>query len=218
MNTVVVATKKVSPSKVICIGRNYVEHISELGNEIPEQIVVFLKPNSAISSKLIAFHQEPLHYEAELCFMVKHGKLSAVGFGLDLTKRTLQSQLKAKGLPWERAKAFNGAAVFSEFVELKNLESESLTANTMGQCHLDSSLSIELMINDEQRQAGGIALMMVKPEQILREVEDFMQLQDGDIIMTGTPKGVGVINTGDVFEGRVICEGKTLLSKKWLAQ
>ena len=218
MNTVVVGTKNVCPSKVICVGRNYVEHITELGNEIPEQMVVFLKPNSAISSKLIAFHQEPLHYEAELCFMVNDGKLSAVGLGLDLTKRSLQSKLKAKGLPWERAKAFNGAAVFSEFVELENLVSTTLTENTKLQCDLEASLSIELTINDELRQAGGVKLMMVKPEQILTEIQDFMQLQNGDIIMTGTPKGVGVINTGDIFEGKVLCRGNTVLSQKWLAQ
>ena len=91
MNTVVVKNNKITPAKVICIGRNYVEHIAELGNELPEQMVVFLKPNSAITTDLMSFHQEQLHYEAELCFMVEQGQLSAVALGLDLTKRSLQS-------------------------------------------------------------------------------------------------------------------------------
>ncbi len=96
MNTVVLGDKKVKPSKVLCIGRNYVEHIKELNNVIPDEMVVFNKPNSSISNRLRSFHQEALHYEAEICFMVRRKKLAAVGFGLDLTKRDLQSRLKEK--------------------------------------------------------------------------------------------------------------------------
>ena len=94
MNTVIVGKKLVTPSKIICIGRNYVDHIAELGNEIPDEMVVFFKPNSAISTQLQSFHQESLHYEAELCFLYQKGKFSAVAVGLDLTKRILQSKLK----------------------------------------------------------------------------------------------------------------------------
>ncbi len=103
----------VTPSKIVCVGRNYVAHIEELGNEIPEQMVVFNKPNSAIGDTLYANLGEPLHYESELAFMVRAGQLAAVAFGLDLTRRELQSRLKHRGLPWERAKAFDGAALFS---------------------------------------------------------------------------------------------------------
>ena len=116
MNVVNFEEQSISPSKIICIGRNYVDHIAELGNEVPDEMVVFLKPNSAISSKLQSYHQEPLHYEAELCFLYQQGHFTAVAIGLDLTKRNLQAKLKTKGLPWERAKSFNGAAVFSDFV------------------------------------------------------------------------------------------------------
>jgi len=203
MHTVVVGTKVISPSKIICIGRNYVEHIAELGNEVPDELVVFLKPNSAISADLLSFHQEPLHYEGELCFVYHQGRFNAVGFGLDLTKRALQSKLKAKGLPWERAKAFDGAAVFSDFVAINDVE---------------KSLSLELMINGKTIQAGGIELMMAKPDDILHELQSFMTLQDGDIVMTGTPKGVGLIEKNAIFEGKVVQAGNVLVSQSWTAK
>ena len=108
MNTIQVAGVETTPSKIVCVGRNYVAHIEELGNEVPEQMVVFGKPNSAIGNKLQAFHGgEPLHYEGEIALAISNGRATAAGFGLDLTKRTLQGQLKKKGLPWERAKAFD---------------------------------------------------------------------------------------------------------------
>jgi 2-keto-4-pentenoate hydratase/2-oxohepta-3-ene-1,7-dioic acid hydratase in catechol pathway len=202
MKVVIVNKKQVTPSKIICIGRNYVDHIAELGNEVPDEMVVFLKPNSAISTQLQSFHQEALHYEAELCFLYQQGKFSAVAIGLDLTKRTLQTKLKSKGLPWERAKAFNGAAVFSNFAPIDEI---------------DHSLSLTLSIDDKVTQAGGVELMMVKPNEILTQLKTFIDLEDGDIVMTGTPKGVGEIVKGSQFFGEVICQGKTLVSSTWLA-
>lgn len=203
MNTISVNGNTVQPSKILCVGRNYRAHIEELGNEIPDSMVVFNKPNSAISSTLYSdINNQPLHYESELAFTVKEGKLDAVGFGLDLTKRALQSTLKAKGLPWERAKAFDGAALFSAFVTLpKDIE----------------GLSLQLNVDGEQRQAGGISLMIYTPVQIIRELETFTTLEDGDIIMTGTPAGVGEIKAGQGFEGKVLLAGKTLVSATWIA-
>lgn len=203
MNTISVNGNTVQPSKILCVGRNYRAHIEELGNEIPDSMVVFNKPNSAISSTLYSdINNQPLHYESELAFTVKEGKLDAVGFGLDLTKRALQSTLKAKGLPWERAKAFDGAALFSAFVTLpKDIE----------------GLSLQLNVDGEQRQAGGISLMIYTPVQIIRELETFTTLEDGDIIMTGTPAGVGEIKAGQGFEGEVLLAGKTLVSATWIA-
>jgi 2-keto-4-pentenoate hydratase/2-oxohepta-3-ene-1,7-dioic acid hydratase in catechol pathway len=204
MQSVSVNGQAVTPSKIVCIGRNYVAHIEELGNEIPESMVVFNKPNSAISDILRSqVNDEGLHYESELTFMVKGGELAAVGFGLDLTKRALQSRLKEKSLPWERAKAFDGAAVFSEFVSLPRALSH---------------LSLQLTVNGELRQAGGIGLMMYKPGAILRELREFMTLEDGDLIMTGTPEGVGEIHTGEKFGGRVLRGNKVLVAATWVAQ
>ena len=202
MKSIRVNGKNVMPSKVVCIGRNYVEHINELGNEIPAEMVVFMKPNSAISHQLISYHEEPIHYEGELCFLVKNGAFSAVGFGLDLTKRDLQSQLKDKGLPWERAKAFNGSAVFSEFVPMAEITAE---------------LSFTLTINGGLKQSGNIAHTIYKPNEILTELKKFLTLNDGDIVMTGTPKGVGVIHQGDRFVGEVKYKEATLVTVNWLS-
>ncbi len=119
MYSVRVGDEVISPSKVVCIGRNYLEHIQELNNAIPDDMVVFNKPSTSIAQQLYAAHDEPLHYEAEICFVVNDGSYTAVGVGLDLTKRKLQSALKGKGLPWERAKGFDNSAIFSRFVQLK---------------------------------------------------------------------------------------------------
>ena len=110
--------------------------------------------------------------------------------------------MKAKALPWERAKAFNGAAVFSEFILIDNI---------------DNDLSLTLAIDDNLVQAGGIELMMVKPDEILTQLKDFIDLEDGDVVMTGTPKGVGQIVSGSKFIGKVICQSRTLVSATWLA-
>jgi len=204
MKSVIVDNRAVTPSKIICIGRNYVDHIAELGNEVPDEMVVFNKPNSAISTELLSHHQEQLHFEGELCFIIKNGQFFAVGFGFDITKRELQSRLKAKSLPWERAKAFDGSAVFSEFVSIN-------------QEKINDTLSLELLINDEIIQAGGVELMMYKPADILAELKTYTELNDGDIIMTGTPKGVSVIVEGARFTGRVLNENKELVSAHWTA-
>jgi 2-keto-4-pentenoate hydratase/2-oxohepta-3-ene-1,7-dioic acid hydratase in catechol pathway len=197
----------VVPSKIVCIGRNYVEHIHELANEMPDELVVFFKPNSAISNHLSAKHLgESLHYEAELCFMFHKGRFGAVALGLDLTKRQTQGVLKSKGLPWERAKAFDGSAIFSDFIPI---ERETI-----------EQLNLSLTINTQLTQQGGVSLMMVKPDEILHELQKFITLEDGDIVMTGTPKGVGMINEGDIFSGSVYISDseKPLLSNQWKAQ
>ena len=204
MKTIRIGDEAVAHSKIVCVGRNYLEHIRELGNETPEQMVIFNKPNSAMSSALRAESEEPLHYEGEICFTVRDGRYHAVGFGLDLTRRELQSRLKAKGLPWERAKAFDGAACFSDFVELGETPFETL--------------SLELEVDGDMRQAGGYELMMHKPDAILAGIEAFMSLDDGDIVMTGTPKGVGQVAKGEKFVGRIKSGNTVLVEHSWIAE
>lgn len=205
MRTVLLEGQPITPSKIVCVGRNYVEHIHELGNAIPEQMVVFNKPNASISPQLYAYHQhEQLHYEGELSFIVKNRQLAAVGVGLDLTKRSLQSALKSKQLPWERAKAFDGSAVFSRFIAL-----DSLDVN---------QLSIEVYINCVRVQCGHIEQMLYSPNVILEEVRAYTTLEDGDILMTGTPKGVGTVEVGDVFMMRLKHADQILLETEWLAE
>ncbi len=203
MNTICFNKKNVSPSKIVCVGRNYYEHISELGNEIPDQMVIFSKPNSAISNTLTAYHQESIHYEGELAFVYENGRFTAVGFGFDLTKRVLQSQLKKNSLPWERAKSFNGSAVFSEFIPIADV---------------NPSLSFTLSINDVIVQQGDLKLMIHSPEKILKEIQSFMSLDNGDIVMTGTPKGVGALKSGNIYQAQIRNDQEILLEQQWTAQ
>ncbi len=205
MRTVLLEGQPITPSKIVCIGRNYVEHIHELGNAIPEQMVVFNKPNASISPQLYAHHQyEQLHYEGELSFIVKNSQLAAIGVGLDLTKRSLQSALKSKQLPWERAKAFDGSAVFSRFISLNGLDI--------------NQLSIEVYINCVRVQCGHVEQMLYSPQVILEEVLAYTTLEDGDILMTGTPKGVGTVEVGDVFMLRLKHADQILLETEWHAE
>jgi 2-keto-4-pentenoate hydratase/2-oxohepta-3-ene-1,7-dioic acid hydratase in catechol pathway len=194
--------REYAPSKIVCVGRNYAAHISELGNELPDQMVIFCKPNSAITDVLNAWHGERLHYEAEICYIIEGGKPVAVACGLDLTKRKLQSKLKAKGLPWERAKGFDGSALFGPFVALDDPERE---------------LTIELYVNGTLRQQGATSMMLYKPLNIIKEIKTVMTLDDGDIVMTGTPAGVGEVVAGEIYLARILADGEELVSCSWLA-
>jgi len=202
MKTIKYNDQALKVSNVVCIGRNYVEHIEELGNEIPSSMVVFNKPNSAISNTLYYF-SEHCRFEGEICFLIHDAKIDAVGFGLDLTHADVQNTLKSKGLPWERAKAFDKSAVLSEFVPL---------------CDDISTLGMKLFINDELVQFAHYDLMMYKPDTMLSEIQSFMTLEDNDIIMSGTPKGVGTYSVGDRFVGQVFSGDTLLLEKEWIVQ
>ena len=203
MNSIIINDKEIFPSKVVCIGRNYTEHIAELNNETPEEAVFFFKPNSSISHDLIfPKGNSSCHYEAEISFLMEENKISAVAFGLDLTLREVQSKLKKKGLPWERAKCFNGSAVFSKFVSFNNIE----------------DLEVELYINNELKQKGGVDLMINKPHEIISELLTFSSFEDGDILMSGTPKGVGEFNIGDIFVGRISENGRVLVEQRFEVQ
>lgn len=203
MNSVVLNETNLVPSKVVCIGRNYVEHIQELNNEMPTEPVLFIKPNSAISNQLVSGTTEAIHYEAELCFLVKAGQLNAIGVGLDLTKREVQTHLKQKGLPWERAKAFNQSAVFGQFIDCTSPLNH---------------YSMKLFINDQLVQYASYDLMIHKPQALLNEVSSVFALEDNDIIMTGTPKGVGIVNQGDTFTTQLLLDDKVLIEESWIAK
>ena len=202
MKTITYENQQLEVSKVVCIGRNYVEHIEELGNEVPSSMVVFNKPNSAISDRLYYF-SEHCRFEGEICFLIRNDKIDAVGFGLDLTHADVQNHLKSKGLPWERAKAFDNSAVLSEFVPLD----EEV-----------STLGMKLFVNDKLLQFATYDLMMYKPDTMLSEIQRFMTLEDNDIIMSGTPKGVGTYSVGDRFVGQVFSGETLLVEKEWVVE
>ena len=202
MKTINYNNKNISPSKVVCIGRNYVEHIEELGNEIPSSMVVFNKPNSAIDDNLYWF-SESCRFEGEICFLIEAGEIEAVGFGLDLTHADIQQEMKAKGLPWERAKSFDGSAVFGDFVSI---------------CKDIEEISMKLYINDTLVQFATYELMMYKPSVMLEEISNFMRLDDGDIIMSGTPKGVATYSVDDIFVGQIYCGEQMIVESTWRVQ
>lgn len=199
MNTIRFVSRTYPPSKVVCIGRNYVEHIHELNNEIPSSMVIFNKPNSAVTDTLCFFTPDT-RFEGEICFLIMDGKIEGIGFGLDLTKAETQNHLKSKGLPWERAKGFNGSAVLGDFVPLDApLE----------------SLRMTLHINGILIQEATVELMIYKPLEMIEEIQSFMTLEDGDIIMSGTPKGVNTYKIGDTFIGRIYSDDRLLVEGRW---
>ncbi|MEQ9306293.1 MAG: fumarylacetoacetate hydrolase family protein [Marinoscillum sp.] len=188
--------------KIICIGRNYVDHITELGNDRPDNPVIFMKPDSAVLRNNEPFYipdySQEVHYECELLVKIKkegksidpefaHKYYDEIGLGIDFTARDIQSELKAKGLPWERAKAFNGSAPISEFIPL-------------GKQDL-SQTRFELKLNDNIVQSGDTSLMLWSVDELIAYVSRFFTLKTGDIIFTGTPKGVGPVKIGDRLEG-----------------
>ncbi len=203
MNSIILDSQKVEPSKVVCIARNYVAHIEELKNEVPDEMSIFIKPNSSITDELSIPPFGECHYEGEITFLIKNNKFAGVGFGLDLTLRDIQSKLKSKGLPWEKAKAFDRAAVFSKFIPFEG------DVNKLG---------IELYINGELKQKGDVNLMIYKPQEIFEEAKKYFTFFDYDLLMSGTPKGVGTYKKGDIFSGKVLYDNDIIVEKDWIVR
>lgn len=186
--------------KIICIGRNYTEHAKELGNEVPENPVIFLKPDTAIlkgSDFYIPEFSDDVHYELEVTLKISkggkyiqkenaHKHYDEIGLGIDFTARDLQSALKQKGLPWELAKGFDGSAVVSSFYPKKNFSNDNI--------------QFSLLKNKEKVQEGNTKDMIFNFNEIIAFVSQYFTLRVGDIIFTGTPKGVGKVSENDVLE------------------
>ena len=187
--------------KIICIGRNYAEHARELGNEIPENPVIFMKPDTAVLKKGSDFYipefSDDIHYELEVVLKIsKGGKyiqeekagnyFEEIALGIDFTARDLQSKLKEKGLPWELAKGFDGSAVISDFYKKEDYDLKNL--------------QFSLLKNKEEVQNGNTSLMLFSPEKIIAFVSKYFTLKTGDLIFTGTPKGVGKVAENDILE------------------
>lgn len=197
--------------KIICIGRNYVKHIEELNNAVPEEPVFFLKPDTALLQKDHAFYipefSHDIHHEIELVLKVcKEGKniseefasryYDSISVGIDFTARDIQEKQKEKGLPWEPAKAFDNSAptgTMIPFTDLKN----------------PSSIRFELRINGNTVQSGDSSMMLHTFDKIISYVSRYITLRKGDLIFTGTPEGVSRVNPGDLLE--CYLEGKMLL-------
>ena len=189
--------------KIICIGRNYSEHAKELGNETPKEPVFFLKPDTAISPKghpfFIPDFSNNVQHEVELVVRINrlgkyieekfaHKYYEQIGLGIDFTARDIQQELKVKGLPWEKAKGFDGSAVISrKYLDKKELEM--------------ADLNFSLKKNGTVMQSGNTQQMLFKIDQIIAYISQFYTLKIGDLIYTGTPSGVGQVNPGDFLEG-----------------
>jgi len=191
--------------KLICIGRNYAAHIAELENERPTDPVVFIKPDSSVLPKEQDFYipefSDDVHHEVELLVKIKKvGKhidpkfsnlyYDEIGLGIDFTARDLQSKLKEKGLPWEKAKGFDGAAVIGKWVSKDRYPDLE-------------NLSFQLEKNGEVVQDGNSSLMLWQIDELISYVSKYFMLKKGDVIFTGTPAGVSKVNPGDVLEGRI---------------
>ena len=191
--------------KIICIGRNYIEHIEELGNEKPKEPVIFLKPDTAILPKKMPFiipeFSDDVHHEVELVVKINrvgkhidkkfaHKYYEEIGLGIDFTARDLQKKLKEKGLPWEKAKSFDGAAVLGKFVSKSNFEDLS-------------NIDFSLKKNNEIVQEGNTSKMIHSIDDIISHVSQYFTLKIGDYIFTGTPSGVGRVSENDVLQGYI---------------
>jgi 2-keto-4-pentenoate hydratase/2-oxohepta-3-ene-1,7-dioic acid hydratase in catechol pathway len=196
--------------KIICIGRNYVNHIEELQNERPTEPVIFMKPDSAILLKqhpfVIPEFSEDIHHEIEIIVKISkvgkyiepkfaHKYYEEISVGIDFTARDLQAKLKAKGLPWEKAKAFDGSAVIGDFLPKDQFSSLE-------------NLTFELTNNGKTVQISDSSYMLWKIDELISYVSQFFTLKIGDIVFTGTPEGVAAVKPDDVLEG--FLEGQKL--------
>ncbi|RXP44792.1 FAA hydrolase family protein [Lutibacter sp. HS1-25] len=200
--------------KIICIGRNYAKHIEELQNEKPENPVVFLKPDSAILAKNQPFFIPPfsnnVHFEVEVLVKINkvgkyiqekfaHKYYDEIGLGIDFTARDIQDASREKGLPWEKAKAFDGSAAMSEFFPKENFGDLN-------------NLEFKLFKNNELVQDGNTNAMLWKIDELIAYVSQYFTLKKGDVIFTGTPAGVGKVHENDVLTGTI--QNKEMFSVK----
>lgn len=191
--------------KIICIGRNYKQHAEELGNAVPSEPLYFMKPDSAVLTRKHAFYlpdwTDDVHYEVEVVIKIRklgkgiqkkfaHRYYATVGLGIDFTARDVQSELKSKGHPWEKAKGFDGSAVVShEFMKLMDLGGDV------------QNLNFELKKNGEVVQTGNTRDMIFPVDDLIVYLSNYMTLKTGDLIFTGTPAGVGAVKKGDLLTG-----------------
>jgi 2-keto-4-pentenoate hydratase/2-oxohepta-3-ene-1,7-dioic acid hydratase in catechol pathway len=198
--------------KIICVGRNYADHAKELGNDIPDEPVIFMKPKSALLQSHTPFYypefSNELHYECELVLRVcKNGKYiqerhagnyyNGITVGIDFTARDIQNELKAKGLPWEKAKAFDNSAAVGKFIDVTPALNRK-------------NINFSLLKNKEEVQKGNSGQMIFSFDALISNISNYFSLNIGDLIFTGTPAGVGECVVGDILE--VFLEKENLLT------
>ncbi|MGI9527132.1 MAG: fumarylacetoacetate hydrolase family protein [Weeksellaceae bacterium] len=199
--------------KIICIGRNYAKHAKELGNEVPDEPVIFIKPSTSLNLEdefYMPTWSENIHYELELVIRIEQtGKnislenapkyYDKITLGIDFTARDLQMQLKSKGLPWEKAKAFDKSAYLNSLIPFNKLKNQN-------------EITFELKKNGESVQLGNSKHMLFNTNELIVNASKYFTLEKGDLLYTGTPAGVGSVKSGDILTG--ILEDKTLFDLK----
>jgi len=202
--------------KIICIGRNYIDHIKELSNQKPKDPVVFLKPDSSVIAKnqnfIIPSFSDDIHHEVELVVKINkvgkyidnsfsHKYYDEIGLGIDFTARDIQNNLKEKGHPWEKSKAFDNSCMVGKFLNKNNLEDLS-------------SIKFSLKKNNELVQSGCSSDMLWKIDELISYVSQYFTLKIGDLIFTGTPSGVSRVESGDILEGFISADKMFTLKVK----
>ena len=192
--------------KIICIGRNYIDHINELSNQKPMNPVVFLKPDSSVIPKnqnfIIPSFSNEIHHEVELVIKINkvgkhidksfsHKYYDEIGLGIDFTARDIQNNLKEKGHPWEKSKAFDNSCMVGEFLKKETLEDIS-------------KIEFSLIKNNELVQSGCSNDMLWKIDELISYISQYFTLKIGDLIFTGTPSGVSKVESGDILEGYIL--------------
>ena len=199
------------PTKIVCVGRNYRDHAKELGNDVPAEPLIFLKPESAVLTDNRDFihpdFSQEIHFECEIVYRIcedcklvdrqsAHHYYDGIGLGIDFTARDLQDEIKKKGHPWTLAKMFDDSAPISQFIDPKELPAHD-------------NLHFQLRVNDVVRQTGFSGNMLFPIDVLIAYISQFITLKKGDLIFTGTPEGVGKVNVGDRLQASL--EGKDLL-------
>lgn len=212
MYTISFQNETIRPGKIICIARNYINHAKELNNPIPKEPIFFIKPSSSIKDTIILQNRK-IRYESEISILFREDGNHGIGFGLDLTLQDVQNTLKEKGYPWEASKAFKGSAIFSKFIPLSSI----LTQNNehKSSWNLNSinwkEFGIELQINDTITQKDQASSMIFPIQNIIEKSDEIFSLEENDIIMTGTPSGVGLLNEGDYLKGTVTFSSSNII-------
>lgn len=180
--------------KIICLGKNYVEHAQEMQETLPERPVLFIKPESSFiepkdkSAVTLPWERGEIHHECEIVFKLYKKNIIGLGLGLDLTLRDVQKELKAKGHPWEISKTFKNSAIVTPIKGLKDFPKDW------------QNEPFYLKVNGEVRQTGKLSEAVMKADEIIHYIDEFFPIKDGDLVFTGTPKGVGPLKPNDQIE------------------
>ena len=195
--------QEVTIAKIICIGKNYTDHIKEMGDATPSEMVLFAKPVTSANTEIV-LPKESFRFEAEISLLMRKREIVGLGIGLDMTLDKIQKNLKDNGLPWERSKGFKNSGVYSDFVSVVDIN--------------QSQIELKFYVNETLKQHAQSSQMVYDISRIVNECENVFGLNTYDIIMTGTPSGIDTLKEGDKCRGELYHKGELILQKEWVAK